>query len=97
MVAYRSDLTQVSALMAEDPATLWVADLTVARQQAGFTAYAADRAAPTVTRAWSSWNRFCTRLTQLGALPSNPMHAIGHATAPRGAPQASTEADPPPR
>ena len=36
--AYRSDLTQVSALMADDPATLRVADLTVARLEAGCSA-----------------------------------------------------------
>ena len=86
VVAYRSDLTQVSALMADDPATLRVADLTVARLEAGFAGYAQGRSASTVTRAWSCWNKFCARLTQLGALPGNPMDAVGHAREPRSAP-----------
>jgi site-specific recombinase XerC len=47
-----------------------------------------------VTRAWSCWNKFCARLTQLGALPGNPMDAVGPAKEPRSAPHALTEADP---
>ena len=94
VVAYRSDLTQVSALMAEDPATLRVADLTVVRLEAGFAGYAHGRSPSTVTRAWSCWNKFCVRLTQLGALPGNPMDAVGPTREPRGATHASTEADP---
>ena len=94
VVAYRSDLTQVSALMAEDPAALRVADLTVARLEAGFAGYAQGRSPSTVTRAWSCWNKFCARLTHLGALPANPMDAVGHTREPHGTPDAVTEADP---
>ena len=93
VVAYRSDLTQISALMADDPATLRVADLTVARLEAGFAGYAQGRAASTVARAWSSWNKFCARLTQLGALPGNPMDAVGHARARRGGDRRESPAD----
>jgi site-specific recombinase XerC len=94
VVAYRSDLTQVSTLMADDPAALRVADLTVARLEAGFAGYAQGRSPSTVTRAWSCWNKFCARLTHLGALPGNPMDAVGHTQEPRGTPDAVTEADP---
>ncbi len=94
VVAYRSDLTQVTALMAEDPAVLRVADLTAARLEVGFAGYAKGRSPSTVTRAWSCWNNFCARLTQLGALPGNPMDAVGHARQPHGTPDAVTEADP---
>jgi site-specific recombinase XerC len=94
VVAYRSDLTQVSALMADDPAALRVADLTVARLEAGFAGYAQGRSPSTVTRAWSCWNKFCAQLTQLGALPGNPMDAVGHTREPHGTPDAGTEADP---
>ena len=94
VVAYRSDLTQVSALMADDPATLRVADLTVARLEAGFAGYAQSRSPSTVTRAWSCWNKFCAQLTQLGALPGNPMDAVGHTQEHRGTPDDVTEADP---
>ena len=94
VVAYLSDLTQVSALMADDPAALRVADLTVARLAAGFAGYAQGRSPSTVTRAWSCWNKFCAQLTQLGALPGNPMDAVGHTREPHGTPDAGTEADP---
>jgi site-specific recombinase XerC len=94
VVAYRSDLTQISALMADDPAALRVADLTVARLETGFAGYAQGRSPSTVTRAWSCWNKFCARLTQLGALPGNPMDAVRPTREPRGTPDAVTEADP---
>ena len=94
VVAYRSDLTQVSALMADDPAALRVADLTVARLEAGFAGYAQGRSPSTVTRAWSCWNKFCARLTNLGALPGNPMDAVGQTQEHRGTPDDVTEADP---
>jgi site-specific recombinase XerC len=94
VVAYRSDLTQVSTLMADDPAALRVADLTVARLEAGFAGYAQGRSPSTVTRAWSCWNKFCARLTNLGALPGNPMDAVGHTREHRGTPDDVTEADP---
>ena len=93
LTAYATDLRLVSVLLAEDPATLTVADLTVARLSSGFAAYADTHAASSTARAWSTWNQLCARLTQLGALPGNPMDGVPRARVPRPGPHAFTDAD----
>ena len=93
LTAYAADLRLVSVLLAEDPDTLSVADLTVARLSGGFAAYADTHAAASTARAWSTWNRLCARLTQLGALAGNPMDGVPRAKVPRPGPHAFTDTD----
>jgi integrase/recombinase XerD len=93
LTAYAADLRLVSLLLAEDPAELTVADLTVSRLSGGFAAYADTHAAASVARAWSTWNRLCARLTLLGALGGNPMDGVARAKVPRPGPHAFTDAD----
>ena len=93
LTAYAADLRLVSGLLAEDPDTLSVADLTVARLSGGFAAYADTHAAASTARAWSTWNRLCARLTQLGALAGNPMDGVPRAKVPRPGPHAFTDTD----
>ena len=76
LTAYAADLRLVGLLLAEDPDTLTVSDLTVALLSGGFAAYADTHAAASTARAWSTWNRLCARLTQLGALAGNPMDGV---------------------
>lgn len=55
-------------LMATDPSTLTVADLTVTGLQQAFARYADGHAKSSTTRAWSTWNRLCTYLVLAGEL-----------------------------
>jgi len=57
---YASDLAVVRGLLAEDPATLTIEDLGVARLRAGFAAFADTHARASVLRAWQSGSS-CSR------------------------------------
>ena len=65
----------------------------MARLSGGFAAYADTHAAASTARAWSTWNRLCARLTQLGAMAGNPMDGVPRAKVPRPGPHAFTDTD----
>lgn len=91
--AYDSDLRVISSLMAEDPDTLTVADLTKTRLQVAFGEHARTHEKASVLRAWSVWNRFCDHLVVVDLLAGNPMAAVGKPKAQRASPRAFSDQD----
>ncbi|MBW6435762.1 tyrosine-type recombinase/integrase [Actinoplanes hulinensis] len=74
LAAYRRDLHLVLRLT--EPAPITVSDLSPRVLRAAFARFAADRAAASVSRAWSSWNAFFTFLVTEGLVAGNPMSAV---------------------
>ncbi|MGC5030924.1 tyrosine-type recombinase/integrase [Micromonospora sp. DT229] len=81
--AYRRDLTAVAGLAAElatpplPLADLRIGALSPGLLRAAFARFAADRAAASIGRAWSTWNSFFTFLVAEQVVPGNPMPAVG--------------------
>ena len=90
---YASDLAVVRGLLAEDPATLTIEDLGVARLRAGFAAFADTHARASVPRAWAVWIQLFAHLLAGGVITGNPMGAVPKPKAARGAPAAFTDTD----
>ncbi|BCJ62629.1 tyrosine-type recombinase/integrase [Micromonospora endophytica] len=86
--AYRRDLLAVAALAAElATPPLPLADLRIGALFPGllrsaFARFAADRAAASVGRAWSTWNGFFSFLVAEQVVTGNPMPAVGRPRAP---------------
>ncbi|GIJ76438.1 tyrosine-type recombinase/integrase [Micromonospora phaseoli] len=86
--AYRRDLTSVAVLAAELATPplpldhLGVDALSPRLIRAAFARFAADRAATSVGRAWSTWNGFFSFLVAEQVVPGNPMPAVGRPRAP---------------
>ncbi|MFC0506136.1 tyrosine-type recombinase/integrase [Micromonospora costi] len=81
--AYRRDLRTVAALAGEtEAAPLPLDALSPRLLRAAFARFAGARAAASVHRAWSTWNSFFTFLVAEGAVPGNPMPAVGRPRAP---------------
>ncbi|RCV48167.1 tyrosine-type recombinase/integrase [Marinitenerispora sediminis] len=80
LAAYQRDLTAVlrCAAAAERCAVrdLRLADLSGGLLRRAFADFATDRAASSVTRAWSTWNQFFGFLVAEGLVPGNPMPAV---------------------
>ncbi len=101
--AYRRDLTAVAALAAELATPplpldrLRVGALSPSLMRAAFARFAADRAAASVGRAWSTWNGFFTFLVVEQVVPGNPMPAVGRPRSPLPQPKPLRGEDTPER
>jgi len=88
--AARSDFTAIHALLrpaagAGDDLTL--AEVNARRLRAAFARFATTHAAASITRCWSTWNRFYGFLLAEGVVAANPMLAVPHPTVARPAPK----------
>ncbi|MGI5121835.1 tyrosine-type recombinase/integrase [Marinactinospora thermotolerans] len=86
VAAYRRDLLGVVGCAARalrvDPGAVGVAELSGGVMRQAFAEFAAERAASSVTRAWSTWNQFFTFLVAEGIVEGNPMPAVRRPRAP---------------
>ncbi|MDX6250994.1 MAG: integrase/recombinase XerC [Kribbellaceae bacterium] len=80
--AYRRDLAGITALLADDPETLDVDDLTAHALRTAFGEFADNHAKTSVLRAWSTWNQFLTFCVSDGLLAGNPMGAVARPKTP---------------
>jgi integrase/recombinase XerC len=80
--AYRRDLAGITALLADDPETLDVDDLTAQALRTAFGEFADNHAKTSVLRAWSTWNQFLTFCVSDGLLAGNPMGAVARPKTP---------------
>ncbi|GAA1649298.1 tyrosine-type recombinase/integrase [Kribbella alba] len=80
--AYRRDLAGITALLAGDPETLDVDDLTAPALRTAFGEFADNHAKTSVLRAWSTWNQFLTFCVSDGLLAGNPMGAVARPKTP---------------
>ncbi|MER5454511.1 tyrosine-type recombinase/integrase [Micromonospora sp. NPDC002389] len=91
--AYRRDLIAVAALAAElatPPLPLDALSIEVLSprlMRAAFARFAAERAAASVGRAWSTWNGFFSFLVAEQVVAGNPMPAVGRPRAPLPVPK----------
>lgn len=80
LAAYRRDLAGVLASAAQvrgaEVAEIGVAELSGPLLRQAFAAFAAERAAASVTRAWSTWNQFFRFLVAEGVVAGNPMPVV---------------------
>lgn len=80
VAAYRRDLRGVLGCVAEvlgvGPAEVVWADLEASVLRAAFAEFAADRAASSVLRAWSTWNGFFAFWVSEQVVAGNPMSAV---------------------
>ncbi|GIJ29161.1 integrase [Micromonospora qiuiae] len=101
--AYRRDLTTVAALAAELATpplpleNLQIGGLSPRLLRTAFARFAADRAAASVARAWSTWNGFFSFLVAEQVVTGNPMPAVGRPRAPLPVPKPLRGEDTPER
>ncbi|MEU5551033.1 tyrosine-type recombinase/integrase [Micromonospora sp. NPDC047793] len=101
--AYRRDLVAVAALAAELATpplpldALSIEALSPRLMRAAFARFAADRAAASVGRAWSTWNGFFSFLVAEQVVAGNPMPAVGRPRAPLPVPKPLRGEDTPER
>ena len=93
LAAYRRDLHGIARLIAEGQAPplpldrLPVRALTTRALRAAFARFAADRAAASIYRAWSTWNSFYRFLVADGMVAGNPMAAVDKPRVPLPSPK----------
>lgn len=101
LAAYRRDLATVASLVAAagdpplPPAELPLAALSTRALRGAFARFAADRAAASVYRAWSTWNGFFAFLVAEGIVAGNPMSAVDKPGVPLPPPKPLRGADTP--
>ncbi|WP_245646087.1 tyrosine-type recombinase/integrase [Nocardiopsis trehalosi] len=80
LAAYRRDLEGVlrcaARVLGEDPGRVRLAQVDGAVLRRAFAEFAAERAASSVVRAWSTWNGFFGFWVAEGAVEGNPMPAV---------------------
>lgn len=78
LAAYRRDLEGVLACAARgrEAEQVEVAELSGGALRRAFAVFAEQRAASSVTRAWSTWNQFFRFLVAEGLIEGNPMAAV---------------------
>lgn len=95
--AYRSDLASVlvalGAVLDCDPDDVDTDDLSLMVMRKAFGRWAADRAASSVRRGWSTWSGFFGYLVSEGLVPGSPMPGVGKPKAPRRQPRAFSRDD----
>lgn len=101
LAAYRRDLTAVLECAAHvnrtPTSSLTLADLTGGLLRHAFAAFAADRAASSVLRAWSTWNGFFSFLVAENLVDGNPMPAVPRPRPPQPRPKPLLGEDTPER
>lgn len=94
--AYQQDFVAIATIVAGDPATLAVSDITRDSMRTAFAVYAGDHEAASIRRCWSTWNVLCTWPYTGEELSSNPMPLVGRPkiakSLPKALPRSAVEA-----
>lgn len=93
--ARKADLAVISGHLSVVTATpvdkLTARQLSVRSLTAAFGDFADSHEKNSVSRAWSTWNRFCDHLVVTGAVAGNPMAAVSHPKQAKSMPSALAE------